>query len=583
MQESILKTIFKSYIETVWKTKFVFILVFWFITTLIGIAEPIVFTQIIKQLEEYFKTWVFEISIFINLILFWWLFIILTISSWFIYSYIFISKPLVAHYKNITAKFSSKIINMTYDKYLKNKPWNIYKILDRWTDSEFWFLHTFFLDYYKNFISLITIIIVLFYFHIKMALLTFSMLPIMILFWIYFYKKLYPIQSELNKKWEAVFWDIWNIMSNFLLTKSLTLEKYFNKKIDYQLNHILDEQLKVDKWWSISNIYTASIVMISRIIVLWFWVYYVISGEISFAELFLFFAYIWWIYFPLGFIFSQLRKVQELLTAIQRLYTKFDNIEKDTIKWWIKLEDVEWNIEFKNVCFEYIEWIKIINNINFKINSWETIAFVWNTWAWKSTIVNLILRLWDISSWEINIDSINIKDINKESLRDNIWLVSQDNSLFNSSIKENLLYANPKASKNELEQALKKAEANFVFDLKEGIDTVIWERWLKLSGWEKQRLSIARLFLKNPKILILDEATSALDNKTERLVKKALDNLMKWRTSIIIAHRLSTIQGVDRIYMLENGKIVEAWNYNELMTKQAKFYSLANPEHLIIN
>jgi ABC-type multidrug transport system fused ATPase/permease subunit len=112
---------------------------------------------------------------------------------------------------------------------------------------------------------------------------------------------------------------------------------------------------------------------------------------------------------------------------------------------------------------------------------------------------------------------------------------------------------------------------------------VIWERWLKLSGWEKQRLAIARLFLKNPKILVLDEATSALDNKTEKLVQKALDKLMKWRTSIVIAHRLSTIQNSDKIFMLEDWKIVESWNYNELMNNKSKFYSLANPEHLIIN
>lgn len=583
MQESILKKIFRSYIETVWKTKFVFILVFWFITTLIAIAEPIVFTNIIKQLEGFYKTWVFEVSLFIKLILFWIFFIALTILTAFIYRYYFISKQLIPHYTDITQKFAWKIINMTYDKYLKNKPWNIYKILDRWTDAEFWFLYIFFFDFYKNFISLITIVCILFYLNIKMALLTFSMLPFMLFFWIYFYKKLYPIQSQLNKEWESVFWDMWNIMSNFLLTKSLILENFFQRKISRKLSNILGKQLNVDKWWSISDIYTASFVMISRIIVLSFWAYYVVHNEISFADLFLFFAYIGWIYFPLGFMFSQLRRVQELLTASGRLYEKFENVEKDTEKWWIKLNKVIWNIKFENVSFEYIEWKKVINDMSFEIKKWETIAFVWNTWAGKSTIVSLILRLWDISSGEISIDSVNIKDINKTSLRDNVWLVSQDNSLFNSSIKENLLYANPKATKSDLELALKKAEANFVFDLKDGIDTIIWERWLKLSGWEKQRLSIARLFLKNPKILILDEATSALDNKTERLVQKALVNLMKWRTSIIIAHRLSTIQDADRIYMLENWKIIEMWNYNTLMKKKASFYNLANPEHLIIN
>ena len=140
-----------------------------------------------------------------------------------------------------------------------------------------------------------------------------------------------------------------------------------------------------------------------------------------------------------------------------------------------------------------------------------------------------------------------------------------------------------KITKKDIEKALKNAEAHFVFDLKDWINTIVWEKWLKLSWWEKQRLSIARLFLKNPKILVLDEATSALDNKTERLVQKALDKLTKWRTSIVIAHRLSTIQNADKIFVLENWKIVEIGNYKELMGKKAKFYNLANPEHLILN
>jgi len=221
-------------------------------------------------------------------------------------------------------------------------------------------------------------------------------------------------------------------------------------------------------------------------------------------------------------------------------------------------------------------------NWNLKINPWEKIALVWNTWAGKSTIVNLLFRFWEVNSGEIKIDNIDIKNIAKTELRKNIWLVMQDNSLFNSSIKENLLFAKHNATEQELKEAIQLAQADFVYNLEKWLDTIIWERWLKLSWWEKQRLSIARLFLKNPKILVLDEATSALDNKTEKLIQKALDNLMKWRTSIVIAHRLSTIQNADNIYMLENWKIIESGNYQELMNKKANFYELANPEHLIL-
>lgn len=180
------------------------------------------------------------------------------------------------------------------------------------------------------------------------------------------------------------------------------------------------------------------------------------------------------------------------------------------------------------------------------------------------------------------LDGILLQDIKKSSLRHHIGVVSQDTSLFNLSIEENLKFANPKATKKQIEEALKSAQAEFVFDFPHGIKTIIGERGLKLSGWEKQRIALARLFLKNPEILILDEATSALDTSTEKKVDLALKNLMKWKTSIIIAHRLSTIRHVDRIFVLEQGKVVEIGNYEELIEKKGKFFALANPDKLIL-
>ena len=193
------------------------------------------------------------------------------------------------------------------------------------------------------------------------------------------------------------------------------------------------------------------------------------------------------------------------------------------------------------------------------------------------------MKLWDNKSWEILIDSKNILKISKNSIRKHIWVVNQDVSLFNDTLRQNMLYAKKDASEKEIFEALEKAEAHFVKKMKDWLDTVIWERWMKLSWWEKQRIAIARLFLKNPKILILDEATSALDNKTEKLVQKALEKLMKGKTSIVIAHRLSTIQNADKIFFLENWEIKESGTYEELIDKNGKFAELANPKNLIIN
>ncbi len=416
-----------------------------------------------------------------------------------------------------------------------------------------------------------------------MALLVLSMLPLMLIAWYYFFMHLYPTQKIINDRWSSVFSNIWDFMSNFLLVKTLCIEKKIINKINHDLDHIYKYQMSIEKWWSISDVYTWILVMVSRILVLWFWTYFVIKWTLSLTVLFLFFSYIWWVYFPLWFLFWKLRNLQEDISWIEKMNKNLWNLDSDLLSNdWIKNEII-WNIEFKKVSFEYLDNIKVLNNISFLINKWEKIALVWNTWAWKSTIISLLFRLWKIKSWEILIDWEKIENISINHLRNNIWLVAQDNTLFNTTIKENLRYANSKATKKDIIIALKNAKADFVFDLKEWIDTIIWERWLKLSWWEKQRLSIARLFLKNPKILILDEATSALDNKTEKLVHVALENLMKWRTSIIIAHRLSTIQNVDKIFVIQNWKIIESWNYKDLIDKKWYFYSLATPDKLLIN
>ena len=240
-------------------------------------------------------------------------------------------------------------------------------------------------------------------------------------------------------------------------------------------------------------------------------------------------------------------------------------------------------MKFKNVVFWYTEEKNILKNLNLSIKKWETVAFVWNTWAGKSTIINLILKLWDNKSGEILIDSKNISKISKNSIRKHIWVVTQDVSLFNDTLRQNMLYAKKDVTEEDIYNALEKAEAHFVKKMENWLDSIIWERWMKLSWGEKQRIAIARLFLKNPEILILDEATSALDNKTEKIVQKALEKLMEWKTSIIIAHRLSTIQNADKIFFLENWEIKETWNYDELIARNWKFAELANPKHLIIS
>lgn len=580
----IIKKIFSNYIKTAGIGSLIFTVLFGLLVSAVVIFEPVIFTEIIKKVEIFYQTWVFDLEQFFIFVAIWWVFILFSILLQYIYRFLLVSKPALKNHKDMSAEYAENIIWMSYGNYLEQKTWSLYKIYDRWTWEQCQLIFFFFIDFLRWIAWIIFIVIIMFFINIKMAIVTLSMLPVMIIMGTIFYKKLFPAQQKLNDKRDNIFWLIWNIMSNFFLVKSLSIEKIFKKQMNEWLDDCLERQLSIDKWWSISDIYTAALVMISRILVIWFWVYFLIQWDITFATLFLFFSYIGWIYFPLWMLFGRLRNVQQFITSVWKFYETFDNIEADkSAKKWSKISDIQWKIEFKNINFGYSNKKNILNNLNFKVKAWEKVALVWTTWAWKSTIINLILRLWDSDSGKIKLDGINITDISKKSLRQHIWVVSQDNSLFNMTIRENLLFANSKASDKKLKEALSQAEANFVFDLDKWLDTVIWERGLKLSGWEKQRLSIARLFLKNPEILILDEATSALDNKTEKVIQKALDKLMKGRTSIIVAHRLTTIMDVDNILYIENWEILESWNYKELMKLWGKFSDLASSNHLMIN
>lgn len=238
-----------------------------------------------------------------------------------------------------------------------------------------------------------------------------------------------------------------------------------------------------------------------------------------------------------------------------------------------KLEVSSGEIAFRDVRFEYDKDKEVIKGVSFDIKPGEKVALVGESGEGKTTLTNLLLRLYEPKSGIITIDESDVTEVTQKSLRDNIAVVFQDPSLFSGTIHENITYANPKATKKEVEQAAKAANAHeFIVKFDKGYETEIGERGLKLSGGQKQRLAIARAVLKNAPILILDEATSSLDSKSELLVQEALERLMRNRTTIIIAHRLSTIQNVDTIIALKNGKVSEIGSPKEL-AKQDGIYA----------
>tara|TARA_Y100000748_G_scaffold163399_1_gene136789 strand:- start:1241 stop:2998 length:1758 start_codon:yes stop_codon:yes gene_type:complete len=232
-----------------------------------------------------------------------------------------------------------------------------------------------------------------------------------------------------------------------------------------------------------------------------------------------------------------------------------------------ELRNFQNSIVFENVNFSYEKGFTVLNNVSVEINKGENVAIVGSTGSGKSTMIKLILRLYDVDKGNIKFDQINIKDLKLESLRNNIALVSQDIFLFEGSVFENIAYGNLDASDDEIWNAAKLSESDvFINQLPQKEHTIVGERGQKLSGGQRQRISIARAILKNPEILILDEATSAVDNETEAAIQRSLDTLKEGRTVIAIAHRLSTIRSADKIYVLENGEIIEEGNHDELVS-----------------
>lgn len=233
----------------------------------------------------------------------------------------------------------------------------------------------------------------------------------------------------------------------------------------------------------------------------------------------------------------------------------------------------EGKIEFKDISFAYKDGDNVLNNFNLQIQPKQTLAIVGTTGSGKTTIVNLLIRLYDIQSGEILIDNQNINSVNLNSLRGNIGMVIQEPFLFSSTIRDNICYGK-KINDEEIMEILVKIGADFVLFLSDGLDTVVGERGIKLSIGQRQLITIARALALEPKILLLDEATSSIDSQTELIIQRNLPSIIKDRTSIIIAHRLSTIRNVDRIVVMDNGKIIEDGTFNELYEQQGKFYEL---------
>ena len=398
---------------------------------------------------------------------------------------------------------------------------------------------------------------------------------------------IYVILTFIITQWRVQFRRDMNSADNSVSTKMidslLNFEtvKYFNNE-NHEFNR-LDVSLKKYELAANKSRHSLSLLNIAQIIVIMSGITIMLvmtafgirSNDISIGGFVVINAYMLQLYQPLNFLGSVYREIQQSLVDMENMFNLLD--EKSKVKDSLKQLKInsKTEIKFSNISFGYDERRTVIKDISFEVPNGKKVAIVGPTGAGKSTISRLLFRFYDPTNGSIYINDENINSISQHSLRKIIGVVPQDTVLFNDTIHYNISYGDPKASEDDIINAAKNADIHdFVISLPDGYETIVGERGLKLSGGEKQRVAIARTFLKNPKILFFDEATSALDSTTEKEIQKNLENISKDKTTLIIAHRLSTAAYADNIIVLDKGSIIEQGSHNYLLDLKGKYFEM---------
>ena len=377
--------------------------------------------------------------------------------------------------------------------------------------------------------------------------------------------------SDLNQIIQETF-----SISGAILTKIFTKEKVEYQKFEQMNEEVANLEIResiVGRWFRMT---ITTFISIGPMLIYFYGGYLFIMGEISIGSIIAFVALLGRLYTPVSQLSNIHIDVTRSLALFTRIFEYFDQIQEIQDKPGAhSLEAIKGKVVFEKVHFAYNSEVEVLEDISFSVAPGTMVALVGPSGSGKTTITNLIPRLYDVIKGSIKIDDQDIRDVTLESLRKQIGIVMQEPYLFNDTIEENLRYGKSDATEEEIIKACKAAYIHdFIMTLPENYKTVVGNRGIKLSGGEKQRVSIARVILKNPSIIILDEATSSLDSVSEEYIQKAMVPLLSHRTSFVIAHRLSTILASDQIIVLENGIVAELGKHEELIHKEGLYKHL---------
>ncbi len=483
-------------------------------------------------------------------------------------------------WENFIIQSMKKILLLPIDYHLKIQHGEKQKIIDRGAEAVWQAGDNLLLKVIPQICITIILIMIGLSIDIQMTIISIILLPISIGWVVWIGQKAHTTQHSTNNLWDKAFGRIWDSFINLNITRIFSRGNNEVEILSDRFHKAGINQQKVRKLWVGFNSFGQAFVFVAKVFVLSIGIIFIYHGTMGLWTLLFFLAFADRVYGPIFSVFEAYQNMMINIAHYEKIEAIFTmNNEKDT--WSKKLTKIKNSIQFQNLSFSYPSSEReVLSSIDLEIKKWERIALIGHTGSGKSTIIQLLMRFYEPSSGHIRIDGADIYDFTLGSYRSNFAAVFQDTTLFNETIRHNLEYVRDNITEKDLKKACKEANIlEFIESLPEKWETQVGERGLKLSGWEKQRIAIARAILADPEILILDEATSALDTKTEQLVQSAFDHLMNGRTSIIIAHRLSTIMSADTIYLMEKWRIIAKWSHSELYKNSLEYKEMVDLQH----